>query len=50
MVSVGESTNWLTRKSVHAKYRALKSYIECLTHDSDEFEKIRDLVNASEIW
>ena len=49
MVSIGESTNWLTRKSVNAKYRALKSNIECLKHDSDEFEKIRELVNASEI-
>ena len=49
MVSIGESTNWLTRKSVYAKYRALKSNIECLKHDSDEFEKIRELVNASEI-
>lgn len=49
MVSIGESTNWLTRKSVYAKYRALKSHIECLTHDDDEFEKIRELVNSSEI-
>ncbi|KAL9969636.1 hypothetical protein ACROYT_G021872 [Oculina patagonica] len=49
MVSIGESTNWLTRKSVYAKYRALKSHIECLTHDDDEFEKIQELVNSSEI-
>ena len=49
MVSIGESTNWLTRKSVYAKYRALKAHIECLTHDSDEFKKIQELVNASEI-
>lgn len=48
MVSIGESTNWLTRKSVYAKYRALKSHIECLTHGSDDFEKIQELVNASE--
>lgn len=48
MVSVGESTNWLTRKSVYAKYRALKSHIECLAHDSNEFEKIQELVNISE--
>lgn len=49
MVSIGESTNWLTRKSVYAKYRAIKSHIECLTRDDDEFKKIRELVNSSEI-
>ena len=48
MVSIGESTNWLTRKGVYAKYRALKSHIECLTRDSEEFKKIQELVNASE--
>ena len=48
MVSIGESTNWKTRQDVHSKYRALKSYIECLNHESDGFKKIQKLVKSSE--
>ena len=48
MVSVGESTNWLTRRSLYSKYRALKCHIEWLQHESDEFKKIQEHVNASE--
>jgi len=48
MVSIGEATNWLTRKSVYSKYRALKCHIECLEQGSDEFKKIQEHVNSSE--
>ncbi|KAJ7391391.1 Protein mono-ADP-ribosyltransferase parp4 [Desmophyllum pertusum] len=48
MVSIDESTNWSTRSSVYGKYRALKTHIECLKHDSSEFRTIQELVSASE--
>ena len=48
MVSIGETTNWLTRRSVYSKYRSLKCHIESLEHGSDEFGKIQEYVNSSE--
>lgn len=48
MVSIGETTNWLTRRSVYSKYRSLKCHIECLEQSSDEFKKIQGYVNSSE--
>lgn len=48
MVSIGESTNWLTRRSVYSKYRSLKCHMECLECGSDEFHKVQDCVNSSE--
>ena len=47
MVSIGEATNWLPRRGAHAKYRALKTHIECLPHHSKEFKEIKAYITSS---
>lgn len=48
MVGVGESTNWATRSSAEAKYRALRCEVELLDPVSLEYADIRDHIFNSQ--
>lgn len=48
MVGVSESTNWSSRTSAEAKYRALRCEIQVLDPASFEYADVRDHVLNSQ--
>ena len=48
MVSVSEATNWSTRGSADAKYRALRCDVELLDPTSHEYCEVNDHILNSQ--
>ncbi|XP_072018403.1 protein mono-ADP-ribosyltransferase PARP4-like [Amphiura filiformis] len=48
IVGVSEATNWSTRSSLDAKYRALRCHIESLPENHHEFNDIKNVVLSSQ--
>ena len=48
IVGVSEATNWSTRSSLDAKYRALRCHIESLPENHCEYNDIKNMVLSSQ--